>query len=113
MTDCLFCKIIKGDIPAKLIYEDERVYAFYDIDPQAPVHFLVIPKKHIATLNDLQVEDESLMGHVLFTAQRLAKELGCDDGFRTVINCKDLGGQTVYHIHMHVLGQRQLHWPPG
>lgn len=113
MTDCLFCKIIKGNIPSKLIYEDDRVYAFHDIDPKAPVHFLVIPKKHIATLNDLQVEDEALMGHVLFTAQRLAKELGCDDGFRTVMNCKDLGGQTVYHIHMHVLGQRQLDWPPG
>ena len=113
MMDCLFCKIIRGDIPSKLIYEDELVYAFHDIDPKAPVHFLVIPKRHIATLNDLQVEDESLMGHVLFTAQRLAKELGCDDGFRTIMNCKDLGGQTVYHIHMHVLGQRQLHWPPG
>lgn len=113
MMDCLFCKIIKGDIPSKLIYEDEQVYAFHDIDPKAPVHFLVIPKRHIATLNDLETTDESLMGHVLFTAQRLAKELGCDDGFRTIMNCNDLGGQTVYHIHMHVLGQRQLHWPPG
>lgn len=111
--DCLFCKIIKGDIPSKLIYEDDQVYAFHDIDPKAPIHFLVIPKKHIATLNDLQVEDELLVGHMLFTAQCLAKELGCQEGFRVVINCNELGGQTVYHIHMHVLGQRQLDWPPG
>ncbi len=113
MDDCLFCKIIKGDIPSKLIYEDEQVYAFHDIDPKAPVHFLVIPKKHIATLDDLQEEDKQLAGHILFTAQRLAKELGCDEGFRVVMNCNELGGQTVYHIHMHVLGQRQLAWPPG
>lgn len=111
--DCLFCKIIKGEIPSKKIYEDELVYAFYDIDPKAPTHFLVIPKKHIPTLNHLQSEDKELAGHILFTAQRLAKELGCDDGFRVVMNCNELGGQTVYHIHMHVLGQRQLDWPPG
>ncbi len=113
MDDCLFCKIIKGDIPSKLIYEDEQVYAFHDIDPKAPVHFLVIPKKHIATLDDLQEEDKLVAGHILLTAQRLAKELGCEDGFRVVMNCNELGGQTVYHIHMHVLGQRQLDWPPG
>lgn len=113
MDDCLFCKIIKGDIPSKLIYEDEQVYAFHDIDPKAPVHFLVIPKKHIATLDDLQEEDKQLAGHILLTAQRLAKQLGCAEGFRVVMNCNELGGQTVYHIHMHVLGQRQLAWPPG
>lgn len=113
MDDCLFCKIIKGDIPSKLIYEDDRVYAFHDIDPKAPVHFLVIPKKHIATLDDLQEEDTQLAGHILLTAQRLAKQLGCDEGYRVVMNCNELGGQTVYHIHMHVLGQRQLAWPPG
>lgn len=111
--DCLFCKIIKGEIPSKLIYEDDQVYAFHDIDPKAPIHFLVIPKKHIATLNDLQPADEQLIGHIVFTAQRLAKELGCDEGFRVVMNCNEHGGQTVYHIHMHVLGQRQLDWPPG
>lgn len=111
--DCLFCKIIKSEIPSKVIYEDEQVYAFHDIDPKAPVHFLVIPKKHIATLNDLQIEDEQLLGHMMFVSQKLAKELGCEDGFRVVINCNELGGQTVYHIHMHILGQRQLDWPPG
>jgi histidine triad (HIT) family protein len=112
--DCLFCKIVAGEIPAHKIYEDDQVIAFNDIAPQAPVHFLVIPKKHIATLNDLSEEDDkALAGHILFTAQRLAVEQGCQDGFRVVMNCNDLGGQTVYHIHMHVLGQRQLHWPPG
>ena len=111
--DCLFCKIVAGDIPARTIYEDDRVIAFHDIAPQAPVHFLVIPKKHIPTLNDLSAEDKDLAGHILFTAQRLALELGCEEGFRVVMNCNDLGGQTVYHIHMHVLGQRAMHWPPG
>ncbi|HBB77446.1 histidine triad nucleotide-binding protein [Stutzerimonas xanthomarina] len=112
--DCLFCKIVAGDIPAQKIYEDDQVIAFNDIAPQAPVHFLVIPKKHIATLHDLSEEDDkALAGHILFTAQRLAEERGCQEGFRVVMSCNDLGGQTVYHIHMHVLGQRQMHWPPG
>lgn len=111
--DCLFCKIVAGEIPARKLYEDDQVIAFHDIGPQAPVHFLVIPKKHIRTLNDLNEADTVLAGHILITAQRLAKEQGCDDGFRVVMNCNELGGQTVYHIHMHVLGQRQLAWPPG
>lgn len=111
--DCLFCKIVAGDIPAKKIYEDDQVVAFHDILPQAPVHFLVIPKKHISTLNDLTEDDRPLAGHILFTAQCLARELGCEDGFRVAMNCNELGGQTVYHIHLHVLGQRQLAWPPG
>lgn len=111
--DCLFCKIIEGDIPSNKIYEDELVYAFHDIAPQAPVHFLVIPKKHITTLNDLTEADRELAGHILYTAQRLANELGCDTGYRVVMNCNEHGGQTVYHIHLHVLGQRQLEWPPG
>ncbi len=111
--DCLFCRIVAGTIPSRKLYEDERVLAFHDIAPQAPVHFLVIPKKHIGTLNDLTEEDKALAGHILFTAQRLAMELGCDEGFRVVMNCNELGGQTVYHIHMHALGQRQMHWPPG
>jgi histidine triad (HIT) family protein len=93
-VETLFTKIINREIPAKIIYEDDQVLAFHDIAPQAPVHFLVIPKKPIRTLNDLTEEDKGLAGHILFTAQRLAKEL-------------------VYHIHMHVLGQRQMHWPPG
>ncbi|NLD14907.1 MAG: histidine triad nucleotide-binding protein [Gammaproteobacteria bacterium] len=111
--DCLFCKIAAGEIPAKKIYEDDQVVAFHDISPQAPVHFLVIPKKHIRTLNDLTEDDRPLAGHILFTAQRLAHELGCEEGFRAAMNCNELGGQTVYHIHLHVLGQRQLAWPPG
>lgn len=111
--DCLFCKIVAGDIPARKLYEDDQVFAFHDIGPQAPVHFLVIPKKHIRTLNDLSEDDTALTGHMLFTAQRLAKELGCEPGFRVVMNCNAQGGQTVYHLHMHVLGQRQMHWPPG
>ena len=114
MSDCIFCRIVAGEIPAKKIYEDELVLAFHDINPIAPVHFLVIPKKHIATLHDLNEEhDKALAGHILLTAQRLATEQGCQDGFRVVMNCNDLGGQTVNHIHMHVLGQRQMHWPPG
>lgn len=110
---CLFCKIIAGDIPVNKIYEDESVFAFHDISPQAPVHFLVIPKKHISTLDDLELQDRSLAGHILYTAQQLAKQLGCTEGYRVVMNCNELGGQTVYHIHLHVLGQRQLTWPPG
>jgi len=98
-VETLFTKIINREIPAKIIYEDDQV--------------LAIPKKPIRTLNDLTEEDKGLAGHILFTAQRLAKELGCEDGFRVVMNCNELGGQTVYHIHMHVLGQRQMHWPPG
>ena len=111
--DCLFCKIVAGEIPARKLYEDDQVFAFHDIGPQAPAHFLVIPKKHIATLNDLTEADKALAGHILFTAQHLAKEHGCEEGFRVVMNCNELGGQTVYHIHMHVLGQRQMTWPPG
>ncbi|MEN0107043.1 MAG: histidine triad nucleotide-binding protein [Pseudomonas sp.] len=111
--DCLFCKIVAGDIPARKLYEDDQVVAFHDIGPQAPVHFLVIPKKHIPTLLDLGEDDKALAGHMLYTAQRLAKEQGCEQGFRTVMNCNEDGGQTVYHIHMHVLGKRQLAWPPG
>ncbi len=111
--DCLFCKIVAGEIPARKFYEDDQVVAFHDIGPQAPVHFLVIPKRHIRTLNDLGEDDKGLLGHITFTAQRLARELGCEQGFRLVMNCNEQGGQTVYHIHMHVLGQRQMHWPPG
>ncbi|MDO9624206.1 MAG: histidine triad nucleotide-binding protein [Pseudomonas sp.] len=106
--DCLFCKIVAGQIPARKLYENDRVIA-----PKAPVHVLVIPKKHLRSLNELGEDDNALAGHVLYSAQRLAKEQGCDDGFRMVMNCNELGGQTVYHIHMHVLGQRQMIWPPG
>jgi histidine triad (HIT) family protein len=108
-TDCLFCKIATGDIPAETVYEDELVIAFKDINPQAPVHMLVVPRKHISTLNDLEADDKSLVGHMVVTAQQLAKDNGIDEaGFRLVMNCNAEGGQTVFHIHLHLLGGRQL-----
>jgi len=112
--DCIFCKVVEKKIPAKLVYEDDEVLAFHDINPQAPVHMLVIPKKHVSTLNDLQPEDQALAGKLLLTAQKLAHEQGfADAGFRVVMNCNEHGGQTVYHIHMHVLAGRHMSWPPG
>ncbi len=112
MSDCLFCKIIAGDIPSNKIYEDEDVFAFHDIDAKAPHHFLVIPKKHIATLND--TNDAELLGKLTLTASKIAKDLGiADSGYRTVMNCNKDGGQTVFHIHLHCLGGRELDWPPG
>lgn len=112
--ECLFCKIAAGEIPAQRLYEDDLAIAFQDVNPQAPVHFLVIPRKHIATLDDLDEQaDKSLAGHLLLVAQRLARQLGCDKGFRVVINSDALAGQTVFHLHLHVLGQRPLYWPPG
>lgn len=108
-TDCLFCKIANGDIPAETVYEDELVIAFRDINPQAPVHMLVVPRKHISTLNELESDDKSLVGHMVVTAQQLAKDNGIDEaGFRLVMNCNAEGGQTVFHIHLHLLGGRQL-----
>lgn len=111
--DCLFCKIVEGKIPARKIYEDDDVIAFHDINPQAPVHFLVIPRKHIATLNDMTEADRQLVGHMNYVGQKLALEQGCEQGFRAVFNCKEFGSQSVYHIHLHLLGQRQMGWPPG
>lgn len=114
MTDCLFCKIINTDIPAEIIYQDEQVLAFNDIDSKAPYHFLIIPKKHISTLNDIGAEEESLLGHMVYTAKRIAKDKGfAEEGYRLVMNCNEQGGQTVFHIHMHVLAGRDLQWPPG
>ena len=111
--NCLFCRIIQTEIPVKILYEDDQVMAFNDISPQAPIHFLLIPKRHIASLIELNATHQALAGHMLITAQRLAQQQGCDNGFRLVINCGDDGGQTVDHIHMHVLGKRVLQWPPG
>ena len=112
--DCLFCKIAKGEIPAKIIYEDDLVMAFDDINPQAPHHKIFIPRKHIATLNDLQDGDDKLIGHMVQAATKLAKELNiAEDGYRVVMNCNTHGGQSVYHIHLHLLGGRRLAWPPG
>jgi histidine triad (HIT) family protein len=114
MNDCLFCKIISGGIPAKKIYEDDDVYAFADIAPKAPVHFLVIPKKHIANIMETGEADTALLGKLLSRASTLAGEQGCGErGARFVINCKEDGGQTVGHLHIHVLGGRALDWPPG
>lgn len=112
--DCLFCKIIKGEIPAKFIYQDDSVVAFDDINPQAQHHKIIIPRKHIPTLNDLHQEDNELVGHMMQTAANLAKELGiANEGYRVVSNCNSGAGQTVFHIHFHLLGGRRFAWPPG
>lgn len=114
MVDCLFCKIRDGAIPAKRIYEDELCFAFRDTNPQAPTHILVVPRRHVATLNDLQPTDASLAGHLLIVGAQLAKTEGhADSGWRTVFNVNADAGQTVFHIHLHVLGGRPLAWPPG
>ncbi len=112
MSDCLFCKMVDGDIQPDVVYEDEDILAFRDINPRAPTHILVIPKKHVATLNDL--DDSVLAGKLLQTVAGLAEQLGlADEGYRTVINCNENGGQEVYHLHLHLLGGRRLTWPPG
>jgi histidine triad (HIT) family protein len=114
MSDCLFCKIAGGEIPAAMIHEDEEMVAFKDIAPKAPVHFLVIPRRHIANLMELAPADSGLVGRLLYKAQELAREQGCaEGGARFVINCKADGGQTVDHVHVHVLGGRAMGWPPG
>jgi histidine triad (HIT) family protein len=114
MNDCLFCKVVRRDIPAKILYEDDRLLAFEDINPQAPLHALLIPKTHIATLNDLTAEHDAIVGEMIRRAAALAKERGyADRGFRTVFNANRDAGQTVFHIHLHVLGGRAFHWPPG
>jgi len=114
MTDCIFCKIVSGEIPSKKIYENDYVYAFEDLSPQAPFHCLVIPKKHITTINDIEEEDVNIAGHMLLAAKKIAASHSFDeDGYRLVMNCNEDGGQTVYHIHMHILAGRQLTWPPG
>jgi len=112
MSDCLFCKMAAGEIKPDIVYQDESVLAFRDISPQAPVHILIIPKKHVATLNEL--DDSELAGKLLTTAIKIAKQEGlADDGYRTVFNCNEKGGQEVFHLHLHLLGGRQMQWPPG
>jgi histidine triad (HIT) family protein len=114
MADCLFCKIITREIPATIVYEDDRVLAFNDINPQAPTHVLVVPKRHIATLNDLTGDDDALVGEVVRRAAMLAQDRGVSaGGFRTVFNTNRDAGQTVFHIHLHLIGGRSLAWPPG
>ncbi len=112
--DCLFCKIINGDIPAEVIYQDDKVLGFKDVNPQAPTHVLFVPKKHIATVNDLTAEDAELVGKLFLAAKKVAAEIGfADEGYRLVMNCNAGAGQTVFHIHLHMLAERTLHWPPG
>jgi len=114
MSGCLFCQIAVHEMPGKILFEDESCVAFEDINPKAPAHFLVIPRKHLASLNDGKQEDETLLGHLLMVAARLAREKQIDgSGFRTVINTNAEAGQTVFHLHVHVLGGRSLSWPPG
>ena len=111
---CLFCKMVEGEIPTNKVYEDDELLAFRDINPQAPTHILIIPKKHIATLNDTSADDQLLLGKIMLKARELATEEGLeDDGYRVVLNCNSHGGQSVYHIHLHLLGGRQMSWPPG
>ncbi len=112
--DCLFCKIAAGDIPSAKVYEDDLVYAFRDIEPQAPVHILIIPKEHIASANEITEENASIVGHIFAVAAKIAKDEGiADGGYRIVNNCGQDGGQTVGHLHFHMLGGRSLQWPPG
>ena len=114
MEDCIFCKIINGDIPSKKIYEDDKVYAFYDINPEAPVHFLVIPKEHIQSANAINENNADIVAHIFKVINKLVVDLNiAETGYRIVNNCGEQGGQTVGHMHFHVLGARDMKWPPG
>lgn len=114
MEDCIFCKIIKGEIPSAKVYEDDKILCFKDINPEAPVHVLIIPKKHIRSLNDLEESDKDIISYVFMKGKELAKTLGIDEkGYRIVMNCGDDAGQTVKHMHFHLLGGRVFGWPPG
>ena len=114
MSNCLFCKIITRDIPASIVYEDDHVLAFNDISPQGPTHVLLVPKRHIASLNELQPSDDAIVGELVRRAAAIAKERGIDaGGYRTVFNTNGDAGQTVFHIHLHLIGGRSLTWPPG
>ncbi len=116
MTDCLFCKMVSGEIEPAVVYENEEVLAFRDLNPQAPTHVLVIPKRHISTINDLQQGDAELIGKLYLGAQKVAEQEGihgAERGYRTVMNCNAEAGQTVFHLHLHLLGGRPMGWPPG
>ena len=113
-SDCLFCKILAGDVPAELAYESNEAIAFHDINPQAPSHLLIIPRQHIETINDLGPGDAALVGNLFLVAQQVAKDEGiAENGYRVVMNCNADAGQTVFHLHLHILGGRRLDWPPG
>lgn len=111
--DCVFCKIIHGEIPSKRAYEDEKILAFFDVDPQAPVHILIVPKEHISSTNDIKEGNSAIIGQIFQVAARLAKEFNLEKGYRIVNNCGEEGGQTVNHLHFHLLGGRFMQWPPG
>jgi len=112
--NCIFCRIVNKEIPAEIVYEDELVLAFKDIAPQAPIHILIIPKKHYSTLLDMADDEKELIGHIFVIAKKIAKQKDIDGkGFRIVTNCNSDGGQTVFHVHFHLLAGRKMHWPPG
>ncbi len=114
MSDCLFCRMVAGEISADVVYEDDDVLAFRDINPQAPTHVLVVPKEHIGTINELNSSDAQIMGQLFLAAKKVAEQEGIAEvGYRTVMNCNEDAGQTVFHIHLHVLGGRRMTWPPG
>lgn len=114
MSNCLFCRILAGEIPAKIAYEDTDVVAFHDINPQAPLHVLIIPRKHIASINNIAPDDAALVGKLFLAAKKIAAEAGyVENGYRVVMNCGEDAGQTVFHIHLHLLAGRALSWPPG
>ena len=112
MSDCLFCKIAAGDIPSNKVYEDDQVFAFYDIDPQAPTHFLVIPKAHIGSCGEITADNAGVVAHIFTVISQVTRELGLTD-FRVVSNCGEQAGQSVHHLHFHVLAGRDMTWPPG
>ncbi len=112
--DCLFCQIVAKELPATIAYEDPEVVAFHDVAPQAPVHLLVVPRRHLARISELQAADAPMISHLVMTANQLARTLGVDEaGYRLVMNCNAHGGQTVFHVHLHLLGGRPMRWPPG
>ncbi len=114
MADCIFCKIISGEIPSNEVYSDDELFAFRDVNPQAPVHILVVPRKHIELIVDFTEQDAGLIGRMILAANKIAESEGLvENGFRYVLNCNEHGGQAVFHVHLHVLGGRQMMWPPG
>lgn len=113
MEDCLFCKIVDGEIESEILYEDEEIIAFPDINPVAPIHILIIPKEHIESADDLEKRHSEMVGEIFLAAKKIAKDMNLDEGYRIVNNCGEDGGQTVKHIHFHLIGGRQLMWPPG
>jgi len=113
MSDCIFCRIVRGEAPARIVYQDEQVTAFHDLNPQAPVHLLVVPNRHIAGVAQVGPGDEPVLGHLFTVARQLAEEMEITEGYRLVVNSGPLAGQTVFHLHLHLLGGRAFRWPPG